>query len=198
MKIYTKFGDTGQTALFDGSRVPKSHLRIDTYGTLDELNSHLGLAIAHCPDPPLAQQLTALQIDLFTLSSDLATPAGSKNESKITRTPPEAITALEQQIDEATAQLPPLKRFILPGGTPTAARLHVARTICRRAERLLTALLAAEQNTPHEPALHTPLIYLNRLSDLLFTLARLANKREGRPDVEWDAGDPRKKSPGPT
>jgi cob(I)alamin adenosyltransferase len=198
MRIYTKFGDTGLTALFDGTRVPKSHLRIDTYGTLDELNSHLGLAIAHCPDPPLAQQLTDLQIDLFILSSDLATPAGSKNEAKITRTSPQAIADLEQQIDDATAQLPPLKRFILPGGTPTAARLHVARTVCRRAERLLTALLAAEQNTPQEPALHTPLIYLNRLSDLLFTLARLANKREGRPDVEWDASDARKKSPGPT
>lgn len=194
MKIYTKFGDTGQTALFDGTRVPKSHLRIETYGTLDELNSHLGLAISAAPDAPLAAQLTALQEELFTLSSDLATPAASKNESKITRTPPQAIKNLETQIDEATAQLPPLKRFILPGGTPTAARLHVARTVCRRAERLLTALLAAEKDTPAQAALHTPLIYLNRLSDLLFTLARLANKREGRPDVEWGAGEPRNKS----
>ena len=132
MKIYTKFGDTGQTALFDGSRVPKSHLRIDTYGTLDELNSLLGLAIATAPDAPLAAQLTALQNDLFSLSSDLATPAGSKNESKITRTPPEAITHLEQQIDDATAQLPGGLRLIpvetLDGALAALSALDAGKT----------------------------------------------------------------------
>jgi cob(I)alamin adenosyltransferase len=182
MKIYTKFGDQGQTALFDGQRVRKDHLRIETYGTVDELNSVLGVAIAECPDAALRNLLVGLQHRLFDLGADLATPAGSKNEAKVRRIGTEDVAGLEQAIDAATSELPPLTRFVLPGGTLTAAHLHVARTVCRRAERHLVALMA------EEPLGDQALIYLNRLSDLLFTLARLANKRAGRPDVEWESG----------
>jgi cob(I)alamin adenosyltransferase len=183
MKIYTKQGDKGQSVLFDGKRVPKDHPRLETYGTVDELNSHLGLAAAECRDAPLRQLLTTLQGQLLELGSDLATPLGSPNEPRVRRINPNHITFLEERIDEATAELPPLKRFILPGGGVTAARLHVARTVCRRAERLLVALM---HDSASEPLTDSPLIYLNRLSDLLFTLARLANKREGLPDIEWE------------
>jgi len=179
MKIYTRQGDAGMSVLFDGRRVKKDHLRLETYGTVDELNSHLGLAAANCPDAPLRDLILALQGELLELGSDLATPAGSPNESKVTRIGPVRVHALEQHIDEATAQLAPLKRFILPGGTITASHLHVARTVCRRAERLLVTLMAAE------PGLENCLVYLNRLSDLLFTWARLANKRAGIGDIEW-------------
>jgi len=183
MKIYTKFGDTGQTALFDGAKVPKDHLRIETYGTVDELNSHLGLALVDCTDPALHSLLTQIQHQLFDLGADLATPLNSKNSHKVHRIDPSHIAFLETQIDAATEKLPQLKRFVLPGGSITAARLHIARTVCRRAERNLVSLLAAES-----PATlgADPLIYLNRLSDLLFTLARLANKLANLPDIEWD------------
>lgn len=182
MKIYTKQGDKGQSVLFDGKRVPKDHPRLETYGTVDELNSHLGLAAAGCADAGLKDLLVKLQAQLFELGADLATPLGSPNEGRVRRINPNHISFLEEQIDEATAELAPLKRFILPGGGVTAARLHVARTVCRRAERLLVALMHA----PDAPLTDSPLIYLNRLSDLLFTLARLANKREGLADVEWE------------
>jgi cob(I)alamin adenosyltransferase len=179
VKIYTKQGDRGQSVLFDGTRVPKDHLRLETYGTIDELNSHLGLARAHIQDTPLAELLLTLQLQLFELGSDLATPLGAPNEAKVARVGPERITFLERQIDEATSQLPALKRFILPGGSVAAAELHVARTICRRAERLLVTLM-------HEvPVGDHLLIYLNRFSDLLFVLARVANQRGGLADVEW-------------
>jgi cob(I)alamin adenosyltransferase len=182
MKIYTKFGDQGQTVLFDGARVRKDHLRIETYGTVDELNSVLGLAIAECADAPLREALVGLQHRLFDLGADLATPRGSKNEQKLRRMGAQDVAELERAIDAATAELPALKRFVLPGGTVTAARLHVARTVCRRAERHLVALMGQEDVGGEA------LIYLNRLSDLLFTLARLANQREGRGDVEWESG----------
>jgi cob(I)alamin adenosyltransferase len=184
MKIYTKFGDAGQTVLFDGQRVPKDHLRIETYGTVDELNSHLGLAIVDCKDPPLKDLLTQLQHHLLDLGSDLATPLDSKNSAKVHRIGAHHVAFLEQQIDAATAQLPILKRFILPGGSVTAARLHIARTVCRRTERCLVTLLARETAAAIGDQ---PLIYLNRLSDLLFTLARLANHHDGLPDLEWDS-----------
>src|ERR1041384_4568906 len=135
MKIYTKQGDRGESVLFDGRRVPKDHLRLETYGTVDELNSHLGLAISGCGDPKLRELLNVLQGQLLELGSDLATPAGSPNESKVRRINEHRVRFLEERIDEATAQFPPLKRFILPGGGITASRLHVARTVCRRAER---------------------------------------------------------------
>jgi cob(I)alamin adenosyltransferase len=184
MKIYTKFGDRGQTALFDGTKVPKDHLRIETYGTVDELNSWLGVAIATLEEKgELADLLTKLQRQLFVLGSDLATPLGSKNEAKVTRISAREVAFLEEQIDAATAKLPALTSFILPGGTAAAGQLHVARTVCRRAERSLVALMAAEGEAGFEQAL----IYLNRMSDLLFKLARLANALGGRGDEEWHA-----------
>ncbi len=182
MKIYTKFGDGGETMLFDGTRVAKDHLRIDTYGTVDELNSLLGLAVVDCRHEKLRGILGALQDELFDLGADLATPVDSELTKRSGRVGEKHIAFLEQVIDEVTAELPALKRFILPGGGVTAARLHVARTVCRRAERLLVELMRQEDFG--EPP-HQPLIYLNRLSDLLFTLARWANKLDGVVDVEW-------------
>ncbi len=166
MKIYTKFGDAGQTALFDGGRVSKDHHRIETYGTIDELNSTLGVAIADCNHAVLRALLLTLQHQLFDLGSDLATPLDAKNAAKVRRIGAEDVQRLEREIDAATAQLPPLRRFVLPGGSITAARMHVARTVCRRAERHLVTLMQ------HELVGDQPLIYLNRLSDLLFTLAQ--------------------------
>lgn len=181
MKIYTKQGDRGTSSLFDGRRVAKNDLRLETYGTLDELNSHLGMAIAECLHETLAAELRQLQVELFSLGADLATPIGSANEAKVRRTNAEDVRRLEECIDGATAELPALKRFILPGGGVTACRLHVARTVCRRAERLLVGLMQ------QEPVGEQALIYLNRLSDLLFTYARLANRLDGVADTEWNA-----------
>jgi len=192
MKIYTKTGDRGQTALFDGRCVSKNNLRIETYGTVDELNSHLGLANADCRHADLHELLAQLQRQLFAFGADLATPHDSKNASKIKRIGPSEIAFLEQHIDAATAALPPLKHFVLPGGSPTASRLHVARTVCRRAERLLVTLMAAEPDGPDA------LIYLNRLSDLIFTLARRANQLDAVPDVEWLPENPQPKAPRPS
>ncbi len=149
MKIYTKFGDRGETALFDGTRVPKDHLRIETYGTVDELNSWLGVVIATLGGEDGAAELvgllTKLQRQLFVLGADLATPVGSKNEAKVTRVAAREVAFLEEQIDAATARLPAIKSFVLPGGTAAAAQLHVARTVCRRAERSLVGLMEAEE-----------------------------------------------------
>jgi len=170
------------TVLFDGRRVPKHHLRLETYGTLDELNSHLGLAAAGCGHQGLKDQLQALQRQVMVLGSDLATPLGSANEGKIRRIGTEDVAALEREIDEATAQLQPLKRFIIPGGGVTAARLHVARTVCRRAERCLSALMEDRS----DPVGGQPLIFVNRLVDLLFELSRLGNKLDGIADLEWN------------
>ncbi len=181
-KIYTKFGDQGQTVLFDGERVRKDHLRIETYGTVDEFNSHLGLAIVDCRHEKLRAILTTLQNELFDLGADLAMPIDAEMVlGKIKRIGAAHVGFLEQTIDAVTAELPPLKRFVLPGGGVTAARLHVARTVCRRSERLLVTLMA-EENVGDQP-----LIYLNRMGDLLFTLARWANKLDGINDVEWGA-----------
>lgn len=178
MKIYTRTGDAGQTGLFDGTRVSKDHLRIETYGTVDELNSHLGLVLVDCPEA-VGGVLRRVQRDLFTLGADLATPVGGKNADRTPRIGAGHIAYVEREIDAATGQLPPLRKFILPGGTVAAARLHVARTVCRRAERLLVTLGG------QEAVVAEGLVYLNRLSDLLFTLARLANHLQGTPDVEW-------------
>jgi len=179
MRIYTKQGDRGMSVLFDGARVPKHHLRLETYGTLDELNCHLGLAIAGCQHEQLKQQLAQLQRRIFDLGADLATPLGSANEAKVRRIGAQEVAELETQIDTATAELAPLKTFILPGGGMTAGHLHVARTVCRRAERHLSALMETAAVGDQ------PLIFVNRLSDLLFTLARLANKLDGVTDVTW-------------
>ncbi len=179
MRIYTKQGDEGKTSLFDGKRVEKCNLRLETYGTLDELNSHLGLAIAQCPFTELTDILQRLQHELFDAGSDLATPLESPNSAKIRRIDAGDYQRLERWIDEVTEKLPPLKNFVLPGGGVLAAQLHVCRTICRRAERHLVELMREEDVGPDI------LIYLNRLSDLLFTLARWANLLDGIDEVFW-------------
>lgn len=176
MKIYTKTGDDGTTALFSGGRVSKTHLRVEAYGTVDELNSVLGVARAYQPhsDPWLMH----IQTQLFHLGADLATPLDAKSDW-VVRMDAAAITWVEERIDEMTAALPPLVNFILPGGTPAAAQLQVARTICRRAERLVVALVEQESLGDYV------LIYLNRLSDCLFTLARWENMQAGMSEEKW-------------
>jgi cob(I)alamin adenosyltransferase len=181
MKIYTRTGDTGDTGLFGGGRVPKDHPRVQAYGDLDELNSAIGVARATPPEAFSDDVLERVQRDLFALGGQLATPDPAKVRAALDKAElTEArITAFEQIMDEADRELPPLQAFVLPAGTPKAATLHLARTICRRAERQVVAL-------SHETAIPDLfIIYLNRLSDLLFTLARLANHRAGAGDVTW-------------
>ena len=181
-RIYTKSGDKGETGLGDGSRLPKDAPRIDAIGDVDELNSVLGLVLANCPDCPEAPLLRAIQNDLFDLGADLCVPLVDQEEpGKCLRVTPTQTERLEQAIDRLNAGLAPLNSFILPGGTPAAAWLHLARTTCRRAERTVVTLLRAETLNPQV------LIYLNRLSDFLFVLARVANDgRKG--DVLWVPG----------
>jgi cob(I)alamin adenosyltransferase len=181
MKIYTRTGDAGSTGLFGGGRVVKSHPRIEAYGTVDETNSYLGLARAHLRSAPEAERLepvlTRLQDELFVLGADLATPLAAR--PVVPRIVDRHIEQLEADIDAFDAEIPPLKHFVLPGGTPVAAVLHVARTVCRRAERAVVAAAKREAITP----LTGP--YLNRLSDLLFVLARWANHAAGVNETEW-------------
>jgi len=179
MKIYTKTGDDGSTGLIGGSRVPKSDPRIDCYGTVDELNAALGLAIVTV-DPSIRPQLLAVQNDLFIIGSHLAAPDGRiPSNSNWPSLDESIITRLEMQIDTAEGTLSPLRQFILPGGCETAARLHMARTICRRAERSLVEL------SLDRPVPMIALTYLNRLSDWLFVHARLSNHLAGLADVPW-------------
>jgi len=180
MKIYTKTGDDGTTGLFGGDRVSKSDLRVEAYGTVDELNSLLGVARALTEDDLLDAILDELQNDLFVVGADLATPIrpdGDKPHAQ--RLPATAIGRLEQHIDACEEDLPPLRNFILPGGAPTAAQLHLARTVCRRAERLVVRVATTS------PLTSTVLPYLNRLSDLLFVLGRWANHRAGESETAW-------------
>lgn len=179
MKIYTRAGDAGDTALFDGTRVRKSDPRVDAYGHVDELNATIGLARAACADAAIAARLEQLQRDLFALGSRLADPTAriAGRVTKAALSEPD-VARLEAWIDEAEAELPPIRRFILPGGSPAGAMLHLARTICRRAERHIVQL----DGEGLEPVV---LAYVNRLSDLLFVLARLVNARAGVADVEW-------------
>ena len=181
MKIYTKTGDTGETGLFGGGRVPKSHPRVAAYGDVDELNSAIGVARAAAPVELFDGELEAIQRDLFAIGGHLATPDPDKVRAALAKAAlsDARVGEFERQIDAADQELPPLRAFVLPAGTPKSAALHLARTICRRAERNVVAL-ARESDVP---ALF--LVYLNRLSDLLFTLARLANHRAGRSDVTW-------------
>lgn len=186
--IYTKSGDDGDTGLFDGSRVRKNDPRVEAYGNVDELNSQLGVLIASLragatrsakdARQVLVERATRIQHELFTLGAELATP-GDKNRERMPRITADHARALELWIDEATAALKPLRAFVLPGGDPLAAQLHVCRTVCRRAERAIIAADAAE------PIAREIVIYINRLSDLLFTWARLANEIAGVGDVEW-------------
>lgn len=178
MKIYTKTGDDGTTSLFSGGRVSKTHLRVEAYGTVDELNSILGAARAHKPQAQTDAWLAQVQRQLFHLGADLATPLDAKSDW-VVRMDAATVTWLENTIDEMTAQLPELKYFILPGGTLAAAQLHVGRTVCRRAERIVVAL------QEHEPVGEQVLNYLNRLSDFLFTLARWENMQAGVPEDTW-------------
>jgi cob(I)alamin adenosyltransferase len=178
MRIYTKTGDKGDTGLFGGQRVSKDALRVEVYGTVDELNAALGLAVALGDADPLAELLGRLQALLFELGAELATPPGAKrsNESVVDAD----VTGLEQAIDAAEAELSPLKTFILPGGGTRAAALHLARTVCRRAERLCVTLRREEPETRE-----ITVRFLNRLADLLFVLARRATAEAGRADVAW-------------
>jgi cob(I)alamin adenosyltransferase len=178
MKIYTKTGDDGTTGLIGGDRVRKYDPRIDCYGTVDELNAGIGWAAVPA-DGPLVLILREVQNDLFVIGSHLATPAESRHAAGLPPLDDGMIQRLEMQIDSAEAALPPLREFILPGGAETAARLHLARTVCRRAERLLVRF-AADRPVPA-----IILTYVNRLSDWLFVQARAANARAGVRDVPW-------------
>ncbi|MGE0042379.1 MAG: cob(I)yrinic acid a,c-diamide adenosyltransferase [Vicinamibacterales bacterium] len=179
MKIYTKTGDDGETSLFDGTRVPKIHPRVAAYGEVDELQACLGVARAAGIDPDLGERILVLQRDLFALGARLADPA-HKIADRVTKASvtDEAVARLEGWIDELEGELPPLRHFILSGGAPGGAGLHLSRTVCRRAERAVIGLGADAV----EPVVR---IYLNRLSDLLFVMARAANHRAGVAEIEW-------------
>lgn len=183
MKIYTKTGDRGDTGLFGGGRVAKDHPRVEAYGDVDELNAALGLARSIELMPRIDEVLAPIQRDLFAIGALLATPDREKMRQHLekARIDEGRIGELEQAIDAAERELEPLTAFIMPGGTPKAAALHVARTVCRRAERRVVHL----QQEDGKPLPELTVIYLNRLSDLLFTLARLANKRAGAGEVTW-------------
>ncbi len=180
MKIYTRTGDKGETGLFGGGRVSKDHPRVVAYGCTDELNSVLGIARSINDDPDLETTLERLQTELFHLGAELAAAAGHE-----TSLPDSARLAkgsekwMEDGIDEAFEAMPPMRFFVLPGGTPVAAHLHLARTVCRRAERAVLTLSAAEPVAPHL------ILYLNRMSDFLFALARLANHQAGVEEEQW-------------
>ena len=176
MKIYTKTGDDGKTSLFDNSRVWKSHDRIMSYGAIDELNSTLGIAISLDLDSKIKDTLIRIQNDLFIVGSDLANPDMSNTNIRTTN---EMIEFLEETIDNFETELEDLSTFILPGGTLLASILHLSRTVARRAE---THVIALSQN---EPITKLSAVYLNRMSDLLFVLARLTNKTKNVPDVVW-------------
>ena len=178
MKIYTKTGDSGETSLFSGGRVAKDHLRVSAYGTVDELNSILGLARSHGASEQGDGWLEAVQNHLFHLGADLATPLDAKADW-VVRVTGDQVDWLESTIDTMTQSLPELKHFILPGGTLVSAQLHVARTVCRRVERLVIPLQR------DEPIGDFVLPYLNRLSDWLFTLARWENHQAGIAESEW-------------
>ena len=180
MKIYTKTGDKGETGLFGGPRVRKDHLRIEAYGSVDELNAVLGVARSETLPAEIDALLAQIQNSLFDLGAELATPDPTK--MGVASVGASHVEVLERAIDRYEAGLPPLKTFILPGGTRAAAQLHVARTVCRRAERRLISLAAAETISGQLT------IYLNRLSDLLFVLAREANRAGGKSDVPWRKG----------
>jgi cob(I)alamin adenosyltransferase len=179
MKIYTKSGDKGETSLWGGGRVKKSHPRVNTYGTLDEANSTLGLALSFLPDRELIirERLTRIQSELFQVGAELATQAGAKNScAPVTET---EIVVLEKEIDEMESTLEPLKNFILPSGGSAGATVHLSRTIVRRAERQCVELNESEELRPEL------IRYLNRLSDYLFVMARFVNHSMQKPETKW-------------
>ena len=180
MKIYTRTGDRGETSLFGGTRVPKNESHVEAYGTIDELNSFLGLCRAAWPSSPIDATLHQAQMDLFEIGAHLA----AFETSRYPGVDPARIDEMERGIDAMEEELAPLKQFILPGGTVAAAQLHVARTVCRRAERIVVGL------RDDDPATLSSIAWLNRLSDYLFVAARFANAKMGVADVVWKrAGD---------
>lgn len=179
MKIYTKKGDSGETSLFGGQRVSKSSKRIDSYGTVDELNSILGIALADEMTQRGGELLHTIQNQLFVLGADLATPRSGKGSEKVKRITEEDVKFLEENIDELDSKLTPLRNFILPGGSKAGATLHHARTVCRRAERITVECRHEEEVS------ETAIKYMNRLSDLLFVLARFENREAGTPETTW-------------
>ncbi len=180
-KIYTKTGDDGRTGLFGGGRVDKDHARVEAYGDVDELNAFIGAARSAGPMPRIDEILAPVQRDLFAIGALLATPHPEKHREQLekARISDQRIAQLEQAIDDGEEELDALKAFIMPGGTAKAAALHVARTVCRRAERAIIRL----QHSNEVP--QVVIVYLNRLSDLLFVLARVANRRAGAGEVTW-------------
>jgi len=180
-RIYTRTGDAGETALGAGGRLPKDDPRVEVYGTVDELSSVLGVAIAAGLDERLASELRRVQNELFHLGADLCVREEDKEKRPGPRIEPRHVEALERTIDDLNADLEPLANFVLPGGSLGAAHLHVARTVCRRAERLLVTLMRSETVGEHT------LPYLNRLSDALFVMARWENRQRGVADVLWNS-----------
>jgi cob(I)alamin adenosyltransferase len=176
--LYTRTGDAGETSLVGGTRIRKDDPRVDAYGEVDELNAWLGLVRASAIEPAIDAEIAAIQHDLFALGAQLADPA-DRLAPRVTKAviTDDHVARLEQLIDRFDAEVPPLRRFILAGGTPAGAALHVARTVCRRAERRIVSL-----QPPVDPVL---VRYVNRLSDLLFALARAVNHRQGTPEAEW-------------
>ncbi|MGE0159488.1 MAG: cob(I)yrinic acid a,c-diamide adenosyltransferase [Gemmatimonadales bacterium] len=182
MKIYTRSGDGGQTGLFGAGRVPKDHPRVRAMGEVDELNAAIGWAITQLDVPKTRERLASLQHELFAIGAEIATPPAEAGRTR-PQTPDigqDSIARHERWIDETSAELPELRAFVLPGGTPGAAALHAARTVCRRAERAVVALAGTDGCREEVVA------YLNRLSDLLFVFARLENQRAGLGDVVWE------------
>lgn len=180
-RIYTRTGDEGETGLFGGGRVPKSHLRVRAYGEVDELNAAVGWALARLPEGEgeARERLTVVQADLFALGAHLATPPDARSRGHLPALPEDRPAEIEAWIDASEQELQPLRSFILPGGSEGGAALHLARTVCRRAER---AVVALARDAEVDSAI---LVYLNRLSDLLFNLARLVNHRAGEPETPW-------------
>jgi len=180
-KVYTRTGDDGTTGLGGGQRVPKDSIRIAAYGTVDELNSQIGVAVAAGVNETVGAALAAIQNELFHLGSDLCLLEADKAKRPAPRIEERHVLALEDLMDRLSEELPPLENFVLPGGCPSAAGLHVARTVCRRAERLVIAL------SRKEAVGASTVKYLNRLSDALFVMARHENRRRGVADVLWDS-----------
>lgn len=177
MKIYTRAGDAGETGLYGGQRVPKDATRVKAYGSVDELNAALGVALAQTEDAEARDILARIQGELFEVGADLATP--SERGDAVPRLHADATARLEAEMDRFDTELTPLRHFILPGGSPGGAALHLARAVCRRAERHVVTLAFSEDVSPEVRR------YLNRLSDHLFTLARLVNQRAGSAETEW-------------
>ena len=194
MRIYTGTGDQGETGLFGGSRVSKSDPRVEAYGAVDELNATIGWALTQATEPVIAERLAVLQPDLFAIGAHLATvPRAGARAPKLPPLPEARIATLEGWIDDAEAELPELRAFVMPGGSPGGAALHMARTTCRRAERdvvrLATALAADvrddEGDNDGQGVASAIIVYLNRLSDLLFVWARRENHHAGLPEQQW-------------